>query len=98
MGDEGRGGGGVTDEELTLPRATVQKLITGKSSEAIPMFLGVVGLVRQGVNLRGILTRCTTRSRREDLLPKDMLCTKETRDLIIECCIGSCDPLTLWPL
>jgi len=50
MGDEGRGGGGVTDEELTLPRATVQKMIT-------------------------------------DLLPKDMLCTKETRDLIIECCI-----------
>jgi len=39
-----------TDEELTLPKATVQKLIN-------------------------------------EMLPSDLTCSKETRDLIIECCV-----------
>ncbi len=31
MAEEGRGGGGgTTDEDLSLPRATVQKLISGE--------------------------------------------------------------------
>ncbi|KAF8524732.1 histone-fold-containing protein [Gautieria morchelliformis] len=38
------------DEDLSLPKATVQKMIS-------------------------------------DLLPKDISCAKETRDLIIECCV-----------
>ncbi|KAF8332815.1 histone-fold-containing protein [Cantharellus anzutake] len=49
MADEGRGGGGSSnDEDLSLPRATVQKLIS-------------------------------------EILPKDIVCAKETRDLISEC-------------
>jgi len=40
----------ATDEELTLPKATVQKLIN-------------------------------------EMLPSDLTCSKETRDLIIECCV-----------
>ncbi|KAF8322276.1 histone-fold-containing protein [Clavulina sp. PMI_390] len=48
MADNGHSS--VPDEELTLPRATVTKLIN-------------------------------------DVLPQDMTCSRETRDLIIECCI-----------
>ncbi|KIJ56539.1 hypothetical protein M422DRAFT_22704 [Sphaerobolus stellatus SS14] len=44
------GGGGPTDDDLSLPKATVQKMIS-------------------------------------ELLPKDISCAKETRDLIIECCV-----------
>jgi len=44
------GGAPATDDDLSLPKATVQKMIS-------------------------------------DLLPKDISCAKETRDLIIECCV-----------
>jgi len=52
MSDREGGSGGVppTDEDLSLPKATVAKMIT-------------------------------------DLLPNDVTCAKETRDLIIECCV-----------
>ncbi|KZS97998.1 histone-fold-containing protein [Sistotremastrum niveocremeum HHB9708] len=44
------GSTGTADDELSLPKATVQKLIS-------------------------------------ELLPKDIGCAKETRDLVIECCV-----------
>jgi len=44
------GGGGATDEDLSLPKATVAKMIA-------------------------------------ELLPNDVVCAKETRDLVIECCV-----------
>jgi histone H3/H4 len=44
------GHGSVPEDDLSLPKATVAKMIT-------------------------------------DLLPNDMACTKETRDLVIECCV-----------
>ncbi|PWN38784.1 histone-fold-containing protein [Ceraceosorus guamensis] len=47
-GASGSGGGG--DDELSLPRATVQKIIA-------------------------------------ELIPADMSCARETRDLVIECCV-----------
>ncbi|PSR73680.1 hypothetical protein PHLCEN_2v10599 [Hermanssonia centrifuga] len=48
---EGHGGGlPPSDEDLSLPKATVAKMIT-------------------------------------ELLPKEVACAKETRDLIIECCV-----------
>ncbi|WFD44610.1 negative cofactor 2 transcription regulator complex subunit ncb2 [Malassezia psittaci] len=53
MSDDERdfgGGGGAEDEELSLPKATIQKLI-------------------------------------QDYLPSDMSCAKDTRDLLIECCV-----------
>ncbi|EPQ26851.1 uncharacterized protein PFL1_05486 [Pseudozyma flocculosa PF-1] len=49
-GGGGGGAGGVGDDELSLPKATVQKLIS-------------------------------------DLLPSDLSCAKDTRDLLIECCV-----------
>ncbi|PCH41390.1 histone-fold-containing protein [Wolfiporia cocos MD-104 SS10] len=50
MSDRETGGMPVTDEELSLPKATVAKMIT-------------------------------------ELLPNDVTCAKETRDLVIECCV-----------
>lgn len=53
MSDDERDFGGSTapdDEELSLPKATIQKLI-------------------------------------QDYLPSDMSCAKDTRDLLIECCV-----------
>jgi len=48
---EGHSGGAPpTDEDLSLPKATVAKMIT-------------------------------------ELLPSDVVCAKETRDLVIECCV-----------
>ncbi|KIY67342.1 histone-fold-containing protein [Cylindrobasidium torrendii FP15055 ss-10] len=44
------GHSGVPDEDLTLPKATVAKMI-------------------------------------QELLPKELSCAKETRDLVIECCV-----------
>lgn len=44
------GGAPMEDEELSLPKATIQKLI-------------------------------------QEYLPKDMSCAKDTRDLLIECCV-----------
>ncbi|KAF8204951.1 histone-fold-containing protein [Pholiota molesta] len=47
---EGHSGGAPTDDDLSLPKATVAKMIA-------------------------------------ELLPNDVVCAKETRDLVIECCV-----------
>jgi len=47
---EGHSGAPPSDEDLSLPKATVAKMIA-------------------------------------DLLPSDIVCTKDTRDLVIECCV-----------
>ncbi|KIK08573.1 hypothetical protein K443DRAFT_1644 [Laccaria amethystina LaAM-08-1] len=47
---EGHSGAPPTDEDLSLPKATVAKMIA-------------------------------------ELLPSDVVCAKETRDLVIECCV-----------
>jgi len=47
---EGHSGGPPTDDDLSLPKATVAKMIS-------------------------------------ELLPNDIVCAKETRDLVIECCV-----------
>ncbi|KAF5370017.1 hypothetical protein D9758_001260 [Tetrapyrgos nigripes] len=47
---EGHSGAPPTDEDLSLPKATVAKMIA-------------------------------------ELLPNDVVCSKETRDLVIECCV-----------
>ncbi|KAL1919329.1 uncharacterized protein VTP21DRAFT_2022 [Calcarisporiella thermophila] len=49
MSDTERGGSGV-DDELSLPKATVQKII-------------------------------------QEMMPDDMACAKDTRDLLIDCCV-----------
>lgn len=56
------------DDDLSLPKATVQKMISG------PKYVfccEIFSLLRYS-----------------ELLPKDITCAKETRDLIIECCVG----------
>ncbi|KAF9534409.1 histone-fold-containing protein [Crepidotus variabilis] len=47
---EGLAGGGSADDDLSLPKATVAKMIA-------------------------------------ELLPNDVVCAKETRDMVIECCV-----------
>ena len=66
---EGHGGAGG-DDDLSLPKATVAKMITGtylhlQYTFPNPDFVSCV-----------------------DLLPKDITCAKDTRDLVIECCVG----------
>ncbi len=67
MSDDGPLGGPSADDDLSLPKATVQKLISGPSLA---------------------ISHCSCLTRRAELLPKDVVCAKETRDLIIECCVG----------
>ncbi|CAK5263056.1 unnamed protein product [Mycena citricolor] len=55
---EGTSGGG--DDDLSLPKATVAKMIS-------------------------------------ELLPSDIVCAKETRDLVIECCVGEPSAIVFSP-
>ncbi len=71
---EGHGGGlPPSDEDLSLPKATVAKMITGK--EVVSLFSSPLQL-------------CHLWYFEPELLPKEVACAKETRDLIIECCVG----------
>jgi hypothetical protein len=63
---EGHSGG--PDEDLSLPKATVAKMITGK--------------LFQWSCIR-------SESLFAELLPADVVCSKDTRDLVIECCVGN---------
>lgn len=89
MGDNGHSGG--ADDELTLPRATVAKLINGKTEVASSVAFGY------GRYATRRLTHCSyfiwLWDAKKDVLPDDMQCARETRDLIIECCIGALPPL-----
>lgn len=76
MSDHETGGmGGMpSDEDLSLPKATVTKMIAGVCAPA---------------------ASCPCRRTRYidllapvELLPNDITCAKETRDLVIECCVG----------
>ena len=80
--------GAAGDDELSLPKATVAKMISG-ASEFPSSFLSTA---------RHYL-RCLTYVRVDhgahgkiELLPNEVTCAKETRDLIIECCVGTCAP------
>lgn len=77
----GSGGGGGADEELTLPRATVQKLISGEWWEE-----GSVGQ-RRGSEGRGIDNAAFPR-RLTEALPDDLSASKEVKELIVEACTG----------
>lgn len=65
---EGLSGAPGNDDDLSLPKATVAKMITG-------------------LYLLLLIFRSPCSSFVE-LLPKDVVCAKETRDLVIECCVG----------
>ena len=56
------------DDDLSLPKATVAKMIAGMPVHPFPMTLLNRGFV--------------------ELLPPEVGCAKDTRDLVIECCVG----------
>lgn len=69
MSDREGHSGAPPEEDLTLPKATVTKMIQGAHPD-------------RGADVRRV-------DRRTELLPKDVSCAKETRDLVIECCVGA---------
>ncbi|KAG8218407.1 TATA binding protein-associated phosphoprotein [Butyriboletus roseoflavus] len=71
---EGHVGSGSADDDLSLPKATVAKMITGEyRSHKSPM--------------AGTRYSSTCPPRAAELLPNEVTCAKETRDLVIECCV-----------
>ncbi|KAK7060308.1 negative cofactor 2 transcription regulator complex subunit ncb2 [Paramarasmius palmivorus] len=64
---EGPSGTLPPDEDLSLPKATVAKMIQGACFEKTPITRDIHSLT--------------------ELLPSDVVCAKETRDLVIECCV-----------
>lgn len=72
---EGHSGGGApTDEDLSLPKATVAKMIAGAQLST--------SFTSEDRFLLTVNALCV------ELLPSDVICAKETRDLVIECCVG----------
>ncbi|KAG6334149.1 hypothetical protein ID866_4937 [Astraeus odoratus] len=67
---EGHMGSGSSDDDLSLPKATVAKMISGMSLALLPRVVP------------------DTPALASELLPSDVTCAKETRDLVIECCVG----------
>lgn len=78
--NEGHGGLPPSDDDLSLPKATVAKMISGENGSHVCHSLRVA---------HGFTTFCHA-----EFLPKDVSCSKETRDLIIECCVGEDVPCT----
>ncbi len=68
MSDREGHSGAPPDEDLSLPKATVTKMIQGAHPDDRPPVRRVDG--------------------KPELLPNDISCAKETRDLVIECCVG----------
>lgn len=68
------GGGALTDEDLSLPKATVAKMIAGAPLSTC--------FTSEDKSVLTINALCA------ELLPSDVVCAKETRDLVIECCVG----------
>ena len=89
-----------SDDDLSLPRATVAKMIQG-TGHLHPIFhfpppiffnashLSVMGVGLHEVTLNSLFPPFLG-PRRDglELLPEDVTCAKDTRDLVIECCVG----------
>lgn len=76
---EGHVASGSADDDLSLPKATVAKMISGEcGSHASPKCRDAVFK---------LLSLCAL-----ELLPNEVTCAKETRDLVIECCVGEHAP------
>lgn len=71
-------GGMPSDEDLSLPKATVTKMIAGTCS---PRRVAPMPPDPFICKLNDLVVRL-------ELLPNEITCAKETRDLIIECCVG----------
>ncbi|KNZ49381.1 uncharacterized protein VP01_5055g2, partial [Puccinia sorghi] len=75
MSDNERGAGG---DEVGLPRATVNKLISGDFNLASVLHILSVALFTGYIPLPLIASR--------EILPEDVICSKDTKDLVAECC------------
>lgn len=71
-------GGMPSDEDLSLPKATVTKMIAGACR---PRRVAPEPLEAFFYKLTEVFSPL-------ELLPNEITCAKETRDLIIECCVG----------
>nr|VWO97300.1 Swi1p [Ganoderma boninense] len=71
-------GGMPSDEDLSLPKATVTKMIAGAFHPRRVALVPPDTFARELNDLEICL----------ELLPNEITCAKETRDLIIECCVG----------
>lgn len=95
---EGRGP--PNDDELSLPRATVAKMIQGAGSSSSDVFISSPFPLHPPIRYtaaRGVLHEIILNSLSylrnrvadcSELLPEDVTCAKDTRDLVIECCVG----------
>lgn len=74
-------GGMPSDEDLSLPKATVTKMIAGacRPRRVAPGPPDTFVHKLNGLRMPA------------ELLPNEITCAKETRDLIIECCVGEVD-------
>lgn len=71
---EGHSAGGAPgDDDLSLPKATVAKMIAG--TYASYSLYTPCSSIPVGISIT-------------ELLPNDVVCAKDTRDLVIECCVG----------
>jgi len=106
---EGRSG--PSDDDLSLPRATVAKMIQGEGYiRPIFHFPPLLSIFRRVSPLccgwRAIRDRLglTLLSSSEpchgglELLPEDVTCAKDTRNLVIECCVGKTILLNIHPV
>lgn len=96
---EGRSG--PSEDELSLPRATVAKMIQGAALLLLifhfPSLPSIFYDTSSASATSGVLYEivlnshyCLPSPPRDDLelLPDDVTCAKDTRDLVIECCVG----------
>ena len=74
MSDREGHGGPPGDDDLSLPKATVAKMISGTYFPSSELFFN---------DLRRVFVLFLA-----ELLPDGVSCSKETRDLIIEFCVG----------
>lgn len=77
MSDDERGRGGGADDDVSLPKATVAKLVQGKSIDRTTTSTSQTRLLT--------ISHIVHPS---ELLPPNFSCSKEAKDLMTECCKG----------
>jgi hypothetical protein len=97
MSDSGAG-----EDDVGLPKATVYKLVSGKlSSSSSLQNKGQRGPVPLAT-FTALLSRClmcfvswerrdgacSAKLTRAEMLPPDMACSKEAKDVMVDCCLG----------
>lgn len=79
---------GGADDDVGLPKATVFKLIQGESTPRLCSRLYVVGQCD--------LVSIGHTADFSEMLPEDIACSKEAKDVIVECCVGESASSSRW--